>query len=497
MSVGGVGMRSAAMVQSLLAMRTQLGNLQQQMATGKKADTYAGLGLDRGLTVGLRGHLSAISAFGNTITNVGVRLDLAQSTLTRIAEIGREVKAATAPVNSPSPQMTQKLALNALGEILGLLNTQAGDRYLFSGLAADQPAVETVDRVLDGDGVRAGLRQVISERQQADLGASGLGRVAVTAPTATSVEVAEDVAGSPFGFKLASIATGVTGATVSAPAGAPPAMAVDFGAATPAEGETVTLRFTLPDGTTEALTLTATTSAPPGAGEFTIGATPADTAANFQAALTGSLGTLARTALTTASAVAASDNFFNMDAANPPQRVAGPPFDTATALVDGTASNTMFWYTGEAGSGAARATAGARIDQSISVNYGLRANEEGIRWQLQNIAVTAALTITAGDPDAAALSAALNDRVRPALDVPQGKQTIETIQSELAGAQASIQAAKERHQQTSATLGNFLQQVEGVSNEEVAAQILALQTRLQASLQTTAILYQTNLLQYL
>ncbi|KAB2877414.1 MAG: flagellar protein, partial [Pseudorhodoplanes sp.] len=143
MSVGGVGMRSAAMVQSLLAMRTQLGDLQQQMATGKKADTYAGLGLDRGLTVGLRGHLSAIGAFDNTITNVGVRLDLAQSTLTRIADIGREVKAATAPVNSASPQMTQQLALNALGEVLGLLNTQSGDRYLFSGLAADRPAVES------------------------------------------------------------------------------------------------------------------------------------------------------------------------------------------------------------------------------------------------------------------------------------------------------------------------------------------------------------------
>ena len=34
-----------------------------------------------------------------------------------------------------------------------------------------------------------------------------------------------------------------------------------------------------------------------------------------------------------------------IDAANPPQRVDGPPFDTATALVDGTAGNTVSWYT--------------------------------------------------------------------------------------------------------------------------------------------------------
>ena len=43
----------------------------------------------------------------------------------------------------------------------------------------------------------------------------------------------------------------------------------------------------------------------------------------------------------------------------------------------------------------------------------------------------------------------------------------------------------------------MLEEIEGVSNEEVAAQILALQTRLQASLQTTSLLYQTSLVNYL
>ena len=47
------------------------------------------------------------------------------------------------------------------------------------------------------------------------------------------------------------------------------------------------------------------------------------------------------------------------------------------------------------------------------------------------------------------------------------------------------------------TLADMLQQIEGVSNEDVAAKIMALQTRLQASLQTTALLYQTSLVDYL
>ena len=57
--------------------------------------------------------------------------------------------------------------------------------------------------------------------------------------------------------------------------------------------------------------------------------------------------------------------------------------------------------------------------------------------------------------------------------------------------------ATSRHQQTSATLQDYLQQITGVSNEEVGSQILALQTRMQASMQTTAMLFQTSLVNYL
>ena len=43
----------------------------------------------------------------------------------------------------------------------------------------------------------------------------------------------------------------------------------------------------------------------------------------------------------------------------------------------------------------------------------------------------------------------------------------------------------------------MMEKIEGVSTEEVAAQILALQVRLQASLQTTSLLYQTSLVNYI
>lgn len=494
----GIGTRSLLLTQSLVGMRSQMADLQRQFATGKRSDDYAGIGLNRGLTVSLRSQLAATASYGDTITNLNVRINLAESVLSRIGSIGTETKNSVAEMTTEEGRINaQGSARSALGEMLGLLNSRAGDRYIFSGLAADTPSTASLEEIMDGDAARAGFSQIVSERLQADMGASGLGRLVVSAPTATSVSVSEDVAGSIFGFKLHAISSTLSGSTVTGPAGTPPEMSVDLGAVNPAAGEKIVFTFDLPDGSQETITLKATTTVPPGPDEFAIGQDSTTTAANLQAKLTSSLGTLARTSLTAASALAAADNFFNMDAANPPQRVDGPPFDTATGLVDGTDANTVMWYTGEAGSQLARTTATARVDQSITVNYGLRANEEGIRWQMQNVAALAAIALSPTDADSQERATAMASRLRTALDIPQGTQSTADIRTELAGAAKSVDAAKQRHQYTDATLSDFLESVEGISNEEVAAKMLALQTSLQASMQTTARLFQMSILNYM
>jgi flagellar hook-associated protein 3 FlgL len=499
MSVSSIGAQSQLAIQQLTQMRAQFDDLQRQLSSGQKSATYAGLGLDRGITVSLNAQMSAIGGFNDTIDNVMTRINLMNTALSNMTKISSTVKSAMVQANGVSDgsgaTIAQQTAQSSLDQLLGLLNTQAGDRYLFSGRATDKPAVETLDHILNGDGAQAGLRQLIAERNQADLGIDGLGRLVISAPTATSVAVAEDST-SPFGFKLASITSNAAGATVSAPSGTPPSMGIDFSAA-PNPGETVTLRFNLPDGTSENLTLTATTNSPPGANQFTIGADGATTAANFQTALTGAIGKLAGTALTAASAVAASNDFFSADINNPPQRVGGsPPFYAATGMVPGTAANTVIWYTGEPGTDPARSTATARIDQSLSVSYGARANEDGIRTLVQNVATLAAIQISPSNPNGVGLSSALDQRLTVNLGAP-GTQTIADIETDLATAQTSLSAAKSRHQQTSTTLNSFLQQIDGVSNEEVGAQLLTLQTRMQASMQVTSMLFQTSLVNYL
>ena len=498
MSISAIGSSTSVMIQQLINMRSQLDDLQQQLSTGKKADSYAGLGLGSGVTVSLNAQLSAIGGYSDTINSVGTRMSLMQTSLGRMSDIGSAVKQAMLEsgygVNGTGAATTQATAQSSLDELLGLLNTQSGSRYLFSGRATDQPAVADMDQILDGDGTRAGLKQLISERNQADLGADGLGRLTITAPTTTSLTVAEQA--TSFGLKLASVSSNLTNATVTGPTGSPASAGISL-SGVPNSGDTLTFRFNLPDGSSENLTLTATTSSPPGDGQFTIGPDAISTTTNLQNALTAGIGKLAGGALAAASAVQASNEFFSGDANNPPPRVAGPPFATATAMTAGSAANTVIWYTGEAGSDPARATATARIDQSLVVSYGARANEDGLRSMVQNIATLAAVTVSPSDPNGQALSAALNQRVTGNLNGQPGAQTVTDIETDIAGAQASVAAAQTRHQQTTATLNDYLSQVQGVSNEEVGSEILSLQTRMEASMQTTAMLFQTTLVNYL
>jgi flagellar hook-associated protein 3 FlgL len=199
------------------------------------------------------------------------------------------------------------------------------------------------------------------------------------------------------------------------------------------------------------------------------------------------------TSLSAASAMAASNNFFD----NPPQRVNGPPFDAATSLVAGTSANTVSWYTGGDTAGSIRATQTARIDSSTSVSYGTQANEQGIRWVVQNIATLAATSYSPSDTNAAQSYTALNQRIYSALAVPSGVQSVSDIEASLANAQTAMQSAQSQHQTTSNTVTNLLQSIEGVNTTEIGAQILSLQTALSASLETTARLSQINLLSYL
>ena len=876
MAVNGITYGTSSILnQSVLNLKNQMITLQSQLTTGEKSTTYAGMGVNEGFAIAARAQLSNISAFTDTMTNINTDIGVANTGLQSMVNIGSTmVNAANSTMqtlSSAGQTIAQQTAYSQLSSMLGVLNLQAGDRYLFSGSAINTPPVASIDTILNGTTTQAGLKQVISERKQADLGSSGLGRLIVSSPSANSVQVIEDAAGSPFGLKLSSASSSLTGATLTGPSGSPSAVSISLGGTNPNNGDQVKFSFNLPDGTTESIQLTASSATPPPTGSFAIGVTPAATAANLNAALTTAIGTLANTSLVAASAIQAGNDFFSsaatvtgggvtnkaaapapisgatllsgaagtdslaanfvpgdtisvngtpisfvasgatgnqvnvtdsvqtlltridsitgtstpstvtdglialhndsgtglsvtasnsaafaalgfganatqpplglagsavnnqattpapvsgatllsgaagtdslassfalgntitvngtpitfvgsgatgnqlnltdsvqtllskidsitgttipstisggaitlrsntgsslsvtsnnptaftalgfsapataslpplqvagsvvsnkaaaptpvsgttllsgvpstdslatnfaagdtitvngtpitfvasgatgnqlnvtdnvqtllskidaltgttaastisggaitlrsnngaslsvtssnsaafaalglgaaVSATVPPLRVAGSSLGAATSLVSGTPANTVTWYTGESGPGSARATATSRIDQSVSVQYGIRANEQAIRSQLQTLAVFAAVTTSPTNPNGALQVQALSQRVAQNLLPQTGQQTIQDIQADLATAQATMKDAAARQTQSKSMLQNLIDQAETVSTDQVASQILALQTSLQASYQTTSMLSQLTLTKYL
>jgi flagellar hook-associated protein 3 FlgL len=377
------------------------------------------------------------------------------------------------------------------GTAPGQISTLQGLDAALSGLAGGTASVDTATGNISIEALNSADQ--ITVGGNAPLANFGIAAGTTSSTASTSVSLSEDAANSPFGLKIAGISSTLTGATVSGPTGSPAGVAVDF-AANPQAGQSVNYTFNLPDGTTQQVTLTATTASPPGTGQFTIGANPAATATNFQSALTGAVSTVAGTSLTAASAMAAANDFFDSD---PPLRVGGPPFATATSLIDGTSANTVSWYTGETGSTPARSTATAQIDPSMTVDYGMRANEQALTTTVKNIAVMAAMSFSASNPNASGAYAALTQRVGDNLNIPNGSQTVQSIEADIAGAQTAMQTATANNTQTTATLQDMVQNIEGTDSNTVGTQILDLQTRLESSLEVTALLAKTNLVSLL
>lgn len=499
----GTGAYRSAKPNQFVSSRAQFDDLQRQLATKKKSETFAGLGMDRSRSLDLNNRLSTLEGYLTGIQRADVNLKLATQAVENFAKMTRETVSDTR-AGSYQPSSTGRTAPQVLAEekfkqALDLLNTNVNGRYLFSGRTANELPVVDYSLIMNGDGAdRAGLKQLISERREADLGAGGLGRL-TTGGAGNSATIAKEPGNPPYGFDLMGASSNSAALTVNYTAGPPANVAVDV-VGTPLPGETLTVKLQLPDGTQEEITLTARAEGTDGTahGSFVIGPDNTTTAANLRATISAALSREANTSLSAASAQVAAKNFFDGSPSNPPLRVPGPPFDTAsTAPAPGTDANTVIWYKGDDAAGSARATSSVQVDQSQLVATGARANEQAFRIGLAQFAVLAAETFPASDPNSETRYEALTERSRNALGYAPGTQNPSEIIVELGTAQTALAQAKERHTATKNYLTTTLDGIENVTTEEVAVQILALQNQLQASYQTTSILSKLSLTNYL
>jgi len=491
--------RSSPAIREIVQLRRALDAAQLQLGTGKRAQSYAELGGGRAPSLEARAKLANYEGYGQTITQLNLRLDVVQTSLTRMGKIVGEQRGANtdtmfAPVDGRQTA-AQKASFARLQEMVGLLNQEVDGRRLFSGRRTDGPASVSAETIVNGSPPRAGLKTVIAERVRADRGADGLGRLAVASPVPGTVTLS-DTASGPFGFKVQGITSSLTnGAVAQDLTGPPPNLSVSF-TGVPRVGDLVDVALTAPDGTTTTMTLRAVDRAA-GEGEFRLGTDAATTAANFRTALEDELRRTVARDLMPASVQAAATAFFDIDAARPPQRVdvVTTP-EAATALRPATATDTVRWYTGDDAVDDARATSAARVDTSVTVGYGMRATETGIRRVVTQLAAFAAVDFDTNDPNAHAAYAELAGNVRERLAEKTGS-SVETIQSEMAVVQQQLKAADDRQKSTRAMMNDLLSEIEGIDEEEVATRILEMQTRLEASYRTTSMIQRMSLVNFM
>ncbi len=513
-SYGTAAMAAQRSITRFTDLKTGLGSLQEQLSTGKTAQTYAGLGLGAAVSLDMRGQLRTLDGYDANIKDGQNRIALIDTGLTSMSKLVASTKTAASADSAGSTvnrEAAPIIAAGSLQQAIDILNTQANGRYLYSGRDGTTKPVADYDTILKGDSTHAGLTTLIAERKAADLGAPDAAAVPPTisgrltlASAASTVTLGEDAAGSPFGLKLGAVTSSSAAITATTPAGTPPATTIAV-ASQPSAGDTVGFTFKLPDGTSTTLTLTARAAGSAAAdGTFAIGATSDDTAANLGAALGASVDTLAHTTLASASAMQASVDFFKGTAANPPQRVDGPPA-TATGFTPGTASNTVIWYSGGEATGSVRETAPVRVGDGRSVGIGAQADEPAFQSVLASFAALAsefpvpvppAPGVFQTDPTAGARYAALSGRVSDKLGFATG-QSIADVATDMSLASAAMKSAAAISSATRTQVQATLDRTENADPNETAVKLLQMQTQLQASYQTTSTILKLSIVDYL
>ena len=340
-------------------MQDRFADLQMQLGTGMKASTLADMGRDLPLSLSVRSRLAKIEGFTANIATVDLRMSFLDKTLSRLDTMESDARNSAVQgqygTNNINMATLPSLSKARLDELVTMLNSEVAGRYLFGGSNTDSAPLPDTTTLLEGQGGKAGFKAVVSERKAADAGTTGNGRLTSGhTPGTSTVTLAED-GNHPFGFKLSNISSTApnTSVTYTSPVTTMPATAKNLDvtfADTPnliAADQTITMGFTLPDGTETQITLRAVTTAavPPALDEFVIGADAETTAANFKTTLDAKLVDVGSKELSAASNFVASESFFN-GPGEPVLRVKGNPA-TATELRVADESDTVMWYKGQ------------------------------------------------------------------------------------------------------------------------------------------------------
>jgi flagellar hook-associated protein 3 FlgL len=129
---------SEAMRQSLAKLQSQLVDAQKEVSTGRYADVGESLGATTGQVVSLRQEHTRLTGIIDSNGAVAARLEATQSALATIGDGAQSfLDQLTAAGSGDVQGSLQGEARNGLAGLIGMLNTQLNDTFLFAGINAD------------------------------------------------------------------------------------------------------------------------------------------------------------------------------------------------------------------------------------------------------------------------------------------------------------------------------------------------------------------------
>ncbi|MFE1601301.1 hypothetical protein [Methylobacterium sp. ID0610] len=282
----------------LVGLKSQLNALSGQLASGRAAETYGGLGAGRTTSLGAHAQLASLDGYDAVIDRGTTRIKLAGASIQQAATLASDtwsqLSNTAAQVGGSARANLRSMAEGRLGGFVDALNQNAADQYIFGGRVTNIPPVESSDKILNGDPAASldGVSRLIAERRSADLGtrtpATGRLSLARTGSTVTLAESADPNVRANFGFTIESAASSNPAAIgLASVAGAPASATLAF-ASQPKDGDIVRVTVQNADGSQGFVDLTARTA--PAAGSqntFAIGGDAIQSAANLTAALGG------------------------------------------------------------------------------------------------------------------------------------------------------------------------------------------------------------------
>jgi flagellar hook-associated protein 3 FlgL len=186
----------ASLISDGASVKQQLDKLTTQISTGLISDTYAGLGAGASVSLNLEPQISALQTWQNNINQAASNMQVTQTAMTQIQQIASNFLAETGNLEGADASEVDSVAASAqqaLVEVAGLLDTQDGNTYVFSGEDSGNPAVPNSDAILS-----SGFYTQIAA-QVAQLGTQG----AAATTTNTIAIASSNAAGtSPFSTYL-------------------------------------------------------------------------------------------------------------------------------------------------------------------------------------------------------------------------------------------------------------------------------------------------------